>query len=255
MSVIQDQIMTEKRNRGFAFIPYLMSSFPDTEKFLKYGKILSKYSKVMEIGIPYSDPVADGPVIQEAHRSVLQKNKSIRELISVTSEIKAEKVIMTYFNPVHRLGAKNYFKLLNDTGIKGTLIPDLPVELSRDLMAEAKGYGIDIIFLVSPNTSAERMKIIAENSTGFIYVVQRYGVTGESDEVYLPIKGVISALKNITQKPISVGFGISKFEHILKLVDMGTDGVVVGSHLIKMIEKGVNYEEFEKNIQILLNST
>ncbi len=252
MSRIEDSIRVEKDSRGYAFIPYLMSGFPSEEDFIKAGRLLSKYSSVMEIGIPYSDPVADGPTIQLAHNAVLMKKLKLRELIALSSEIKAEKVIMTYYSPIHRTGIDKFVSLINEYGITGLLVPDLPVELAGELVSKCREYKIDNIFLVSPNTREERMRLVSLNSNGFIYVVQRYGVTGESKEVYGPIKEVIVKLRSITNKPIGVGFGVSRGEHIKQLVEMGADAIIVGSHIINTIKNGVDEKKLDEEIKDLL---
>lgn len=143
---------------------------------------------------------------------------------------------------------------MNDFGINGTLILDLPVELASDFLEEARRYEVDFIFLVSPNTSKNRMETITENSTGFIYVVQRYGVTGESEDIYLLIKKCDIIVKRNHPKAYSSGLWNNKVEHIKKLVDMGADAVIMGSHLIKLISSGIDYQKFEENIKSIIKA-
>lgn len=252
MSGIEDAIRAEKDSRGYAFIPYLMSGFPNEDDFIKTAKLLSKYSHVMEIGIPYSDPVADGPTIQMAHNMVLSRKIRLSDLIALSSEINAKKVIMTYYSPIHKIGIEKFVSLINEYGISGLLVPDLPVELAGELLSKCREHNIDNIFLVSPNTREERMKSISLNSTGFIYVVQRYGVTGESKEVYAPIRSVITKLKAISNKPIGVGFGVSTGDHIRQLISMGADAIIVGSHIINSIKDGFDERRLDNEIRNLL---
>ncbi len=231
---IDDSIKDGIRKKGYAFIPYFMGGFPDISLFQHYISFLANYGDVIEIGLPFSDPIADGKTIQEANSIVLKRGYSTDKILSAIGNIKKPVVVMTYYNRIFKLGEKIFCEKLKEYNISGLIVPDLPVEYSVNLKNLCTQNDIENIFLIAPNTNEYRENKIIKNSGSFIYIVQRYGVTGESN-IYEPIKSTIERLKRKTKKYLAVGFGISSGKHVKKIVSMGADGVIVGSHIIRSI--------------------
>ena len=224
-----------------AFIPYITTGDPSIETTLELVLALEKAgADVIELGVPFSDPIADGPVIQRAteralHNGVtLQKVLGQGKLIRNKSEIPL--VLFSYFNPLLNHGLDKLAQDAVAAGFDGVLASDLPVEESQVFVKTMRASGLNTIFLVAPTSSRERMKAIAETSTGFLYAVSRTGVTGERQELPDDLRDFLRTLRTFTKSPIAVGFGISRPEH-LQAVWQEADGAVVGSSIVKKVEE------------------
>ena len=195
---------------------------------------------VIELGVPFSDPIGDGPVNQRSAERALRAGTSLVRVLETVSRVRdhvrAPLVLMTYYNPVYAFGLKAFARTAVDAGVDGVIVIDLPPEEATDLAAEAEGVGLDVIFLVAPTSTAPRLRLIARKSRGFVYVVSRTGVTGERAEVPTDLAGQVRALRMVTTKPICVGFGIATPEHVATVGALA-DGVVVGSAIVRMIEE------------------
>jgi tryptophan synthase alpha chain len=232
------QLKTEGRK---AFIPYITTGDPGMETTLELVLALEKAgADVIELGVPFSDPIADGPVIQRAteralrNGATLQKVLDLGKLVRKKSEIPL--VLFSYFNPLLNHGLEKLAQDAVVAGFDGVLASDLTLEESQVFVKTMRASGLNTIFLVAPTSSRERMKAIAEASNGFLYAVSRTGVTGERQELADDLRDFLRALRSFTKSPIAVGFGISRPEH-LQAVWQEADGAIVGSSIVKKVEE------------------
>jgi tryptophan synthase alpha chain len=195
---------------------------------------------VIELGVPFSDPIGDGPVNQRSADRALAAGTSLVRVLEtvarVREHVRAPIVFMGYYNPIFAFGLKGFARTAVDAGVDGVLIVDLPPEEATDLAAEADGVGLDVIHMVAPTSTPPRLRLIARRSGGFIYVASRLGVTGERADVPADLGAQLRSLRMVTTKPICVGFGIAKPEQVATVGAMA-DGVVVGSAIVRMIEE------------------
>ena len=203
-------------------------------------------STIIELGVPFSDPVADGPVIQRASERALKQHTSIEQVLTLASEIRQHSqsvglIIFTYLNPILRMGMKKFCKIARHAGVDGVLVIDLPVEESAAYIEAAKANGLSTIFLAAPTSTDARLKQIAEASTGFVYVVSRTGVTGAREQLTSDAEEVVKRLRKFTKLPIAVGFGISKPEQFAA-VGKFADAAVIGSAIVQTIENNPGKE-------------
>ncbi|MEM3727249.1 MAG: tryptophan synthase subunit alpha [Candidatus Bathyarchaeia archaeon] len=208
---------------------------------------------ILEVGIPFSDPIADGPTIQLAVERALKAGATPRNILDLIGKIKRKHeetpiVILTYYNIIYKLGLKKFFKLANLNGVNGIVTADLPIEEAQEYKQEAQKHCIDTIFLAAPSTSIERLKMITQFSSGFLYLISTYGVTGVREKIQdLTIKFIKKVSLIVNGKiPLAVGFGISKAEHVKKILSVGVDGVIVGSKFVKIIEENKEEKFLEK---------
>jgi tryptophan synthase alpha chain len=223
------------------FIPFIMAGDPHPDVSIDLALALQEAgADVLELGVPYSDPLADGPTIQESAKRALSHGMSLikaMELVPLMRErgLKIPVLIFTYYNPVLQLGEKRFFALLRENDLDGMLIPDLPFEESGDLRTQANEEGLAFISLVAP-TSKERIeKIATEARSGFLYCVSSLGVTGVRSQFHDGIYAFLKDVKSFSKIPVAVGFGISSNEQIKQLKDH-CDGFIVGSAIIKEVE-------------------
>ncbi|MFC7063882.1 tryptophan synthase subunit alpha [Halobacillus seohaensis] len=222
------------------FIPFVVAGDPTPELTVQFALQLQKAgADILELGVPYSDPLADGPTIQRAAQRALKKDMSLTKAIELVPKLREAGleipvVIFTYYNPVVQLGYDRFFEMLEENGAEGVLIPDLPYEESEDIRQLADEKDVEFISLVAPN-SEERIKRIAEHAKGFIYCVSTLGVTGERNDMSAETLSFIKKVKEHSNVPVAVGFGISSNEHV-QLVREHADGVIIGSKIIRLIE-------------------
>lgn len=230
------------------FIGFLTAGDPSIEKTIEYILTMDDAGcDLIEIGIPFSDPVAEGPVIQEANIRALKHDVSVDDVFTIVREVRKKSdiplVFLTYINPVLHYGYEEFFLKSRELEVDGIITPDVPYEEKGEIADFAKKYDIDIISLIAP-TSKERIKKIASDSSGFIYVVSSLGVTGIRPEITSDLKTIISEIRKVTDVPIAVGFGISTPEQA-KNISKIANGVIVGSAIVKIIEEhGENASEF-----------
>lgn len=239
-----------KESSKKAFIPFITAGFPDTDRYIELFLTLSNAgADIIEIGIPFSDPMADGPVIQTASDIALKKgiNTDIifDSILKIRSKSETPIAFMTYFNIVLQFGIENFLLRSTEAGVDGIIIPDLPLEefyRYRDLFEK---YNVCTILLVSLNTPIQRMKEIADNSKGFLYCVSAKGVTGEQSEMSPEVKIFLGSLKRITDLPLCIGFGISNLNQVIEIRDY-CDGIIIGSKISSII---LNAKTFSKGIR------
>jgi tryptophan synthase alpha chain len=198
---------------------------------------------ILELGIPFSDPIADGPTIQAASVRALEAGTTPKMVLGMAGEVKKKHsvpvVILTYFNPVFRMGLENFFRLAKSCGVDGVVVPDLPVEEAEAYREAARTCGVDTIFLAAPSTSMERLRKIVGCTSGFLYLVSHFGVTGArealEDSTVQLIKRVLPY--TVGRVPLAVGFGVSKPEHAKLIIQSGADGVIVGSAFVNVVHR------------------
>ena len=230
----------ELREKGEAgLICYIMAGDPSAEVTKENVKALVKGgADIIELGFPFSDPVADGPTIQAAGQRALAAEMDIQNYFKLvrTLEVQIPLVCMTYYNPVFKYGVENFVAHAAEAGINGLIIPDIPVEETTYLKKNCEKAGIDLIFLIAPTTTEERIKKILVKGSGFLYLVSRLGVTGARADISTSTEELISRVK--TDLPKAVGFGISTGKQAEEIREAGADAVIVGSAFVKIIEEG-----------------
>ncbi|WP_456370395.1 tryptophan synthase subunit alpha [Geoglobus sp.] len=232
-----------------SLVTFITAGDPSPKKTLDFMLVLERYSDVIELGIPFSDPVADGSVIQKASIRALKKGFRVRDVFEIVRGFRdhSEKkvVLMTYYNPVFRMGVEKFIKLSAEAGVDGIIAVDLPADSSREYVELCTKHGIRTIFMASPNTKDERLRIIDNASTGFVYLTSDYGTTGKRERIGDRAFDLLSRAKSICMNPVGVGFGVSKKEHVRALIQAGADGVIVGSAIVELIERyGENAEGY-----------
>lgn len=231
----------EQAFKNKAFVAFLTAGDPTIEKTVEYiGRLIDGGADVIEIGIPFSDPIAEGPVIQAANIRALSAGADLTKVFSVVSEVRKNYketpiVFLTYLNPVYKYGPENFFKKCQEIGADGIIVPDMPFEEKGEISEAAAKYGIDIVSLIAP-TSEDRIKLIASEAQGYIYIVSSMGVTGMRSEIKTDIESIVETVRKYSDKPCAVGFGINSPEQAEKFSGIA-DGVIVGSAIVKIIEK------------------
>jgi tryptophan synthase alpha chain len=223
-----------------ALIPYVTAGDPDLEMTKRLVReMVRRGGDIVEIGVPFSDPLADGPIIQRASQRALQHGTTLRKILRTVSELRQDVdvplVLLTYYNPVLRYGEEAFVADALDAGVDGIIVPDLPPEEGQSLMELTTDTPLDMIFLAAPTSTSARLALISEASQGFIYYVSRLGTTGVRDQLAGDLRMMLEKVRASTSKPIAVGVGVSTPEHV-RLVAELADGVVVGSAILKLIE-------------------
>jgi tryptophan synthase alpha chain len=234
------------------FIPYLTAGDPSLELTLELVLALAKAgADAIELGVPFSDPIADGPVIQRATERALRNGVTLKAILRLGADIREQSaiplVLFSYFNPLLHYGLEKLARDAARAGFDGVLASDLTVEESDVFVRTMRGAGLNTVFLVAPTSSQERMKSIAETSNGFLYAVSRTGVTGEQQELASELKGFLRTLRSYTASPIAVGFGISRPEHV-RAVWQEADAAVVGSSIVKEIERHIGKPDLVEQV-------
>lgn len=221
-----------------AFVAFLTAGDPDYETSLRNFKaVLDAGASLVEVGIPFSDPIAEGPVIQEADIRALESGMTTDKVFELVKELRKDYdtpiVFMTYANPVYHYGTDKFFKNASEAGADGIIIPDCPFEERHEFDEIAEKYGMDFISMIAP-TSEDRIKTIASQAKGFIYVVSSLGVTGVRSEIKTDLETITGLIKEATDTPAAIGFGISTPEQASKMSGYA-DGVIVGSAMVKIV--------------------
>ncbi|MDD6069863.1 MAG: tryptophan synthase subunit alpha [Clostridiales bacterium] len=224
--------------KGKAFIPFITGGDPDVETTYELIKTMAANgADIIEIGIPFSDPIAEGPVIQEADLRALSSGTTTDALfdmvVRLRKEIDIPLIFMTYANPIYVYGKERFMKRCAEVGIDGVIVPDIPFEEKAELSGVCKENGIDLISMIAP-TSADRIETIAKEAEGFIYCVSSLGVTGVRSEINTDIGAMVAHVKTVTDTPVAVGFGISTPEQAKKMAAL-SDGAIVGSAIVKIV--------------------
>jgi tryptophan synthase alpha chain len=225
-----------RREGRVAFVPYVMAGDPDlttTEAIV--AALSSAGADLIELGIPYSDPLADGPTVASAGSRALAAGTNLADVLALVercSKICAPLLLFTYFNPVYQFGMDRFAREASSAGAAGAIVPDLSLEESAELRAALQAQSLEMPLLVAPSTPRERARRIAADATGFVYVVSRLGVTGAATRPsFAPLQAQLRILRTLTDKALAVGFGLSRTEEIRRVAGFA-DGVVVGSALI-----------------------
>jgi tryptophan synthase alpha chain len=238
-----------------AFIPYIMGGDPCLEKTAELIEMLAgSGADLIEIGVPFSDPVADGPVIQQAAIRSLQNGCTLEKLLDAIKKVSAKVttplILMIYYNMIFQRGVQTFFKEIKDAGCAGLIIPDLPPDEAAELRHFAQQYEIGINFLVAPTSNEERIRLAADSSTGFLYAVSLKGVTGVRSALPPELPDFINKIKSITNKPVAVGFGIATPEQAQMVAGLA-DGVIVGSAIVKAVASDPGLEEVRRLVEEL----
>lgn len=233
-------------NQGHtALIAYITVGYPSIEATLKVVPILaSSGCDIVELGIPFSDPIADGVTIQRASFQALQNGVTPKVCLEVAKELSQKSqiplVFMTYFNPVFSYGLEEFCGACAGSGVSGLIIPDLPPEEGSELEAITRKQGLDLIYLLAPTGTEERISLVAKRSRGFIYLVSVTGVTGARDRLPVDLEAFVTRVRQVATQPLCVGFGISTPEQAKRVAGVA-NGVIVGSRLIQLMEAEDNY--------------
>lgn len=223
-------------------VAYLMGHDPNPKAFLANAvSLIEGGADILEVGIPFSDPVADGPVIQAAGTRALSAGATPRKILDTIGQLSSQFaipfVILTYYNPILAMGIERFMRSASDNGVDGIVVPDLPMEEGDGFRDMALKHNVDSIYLAAPNTSEKRLLRIVEKSTGFVYLVSLYGVTGPRDTLSPQALETVKKVKSFAKGriPVSAGFGISQPQQVSALLRAGADGAIVGSALVRTV--------------------
>jgi tryptophan synthase alpha chain len=236
-----ERTMPITMNRRPSLVAYVTCGDPDMEttKAVVLAAI-DAGADAIELGVPFSDPVADGPVIQRASERALRRGTTLSQVLSVAADVRTQRpraglIVFSYLNPILRFGLERFCKEAKAAGVDGALVTDLPVEEAGEYLRRMRRHGLATVFLAAPTSTDERLRRIAEVSTGFVYAVSRTGVTGARREMASDARELVTRLRRFTSLPIAVGFGISEPEHVAEVGGFA-DAAVVGSAIVKIIE-------------------
>lgn len=228
------------------FVSFITAGDPTLEKTKEFISVLAEHSDIIEIGLPFSDPIAEGEVIQAANERALKSGTKTDDVFAMLKTVVFDKlVILTYINPVFVYGSEKFFMRCRECGIYGVIIPDLPFEEKGEVQEYAKKYDVHLITIIAP-TSADRVRMLAKNATGFIYLVSSLGVTGARSEFSADLAEITAQIREVSNVPVMIGFGISTPEQAQKMRGIA-DGIIVGSALVKIIsEHGADSAKYIK---------
>ncbi|MFA5155819.1 MAG: tryptophan synthase subunit alpha [Candidatus Omnitrophota bacterium] len=258
MARIERKFVELKKYKKKAFIAFITAGYPSlsaTEKLVvEFDRI---GVDIVELGVPFSDPMADGPMIQEASKAALDKKVNLPDILRLVKKIRGQASIplclMTYYNPVFCYGQEKFAKDAVAAGVDGVIIPDLPPDEAGDFIKQAKASGLDTIFLAAPTSTPERIKLIAKASRGFIYYVSLTGVTGARKQLPQDISRQIKIIKKFTAKPVCVGFGVSSRSQVQGISKI-SDGAIVGSAIVKKIKENLSRPDMVKRVSSFVSS-
>jgi tryptophan synthase alpha chain len=242
MSRIDSAFQKAKAENRAAFVPYLTAGFPDERKFIEVALGLLTVADVLEVGLPYSDPLGDGPVIQKSSEHVLSQGMTTQKSFELIRELRKHTdkalVMMTYYNPIYcyKKGEEAFLTDLKNAGADGIILPDLIPEEAETVIPKARSIDLDTVFLVAPTSTDKRLEIVTQACRGFIYAISVTGVTGTRDK--LPeVPELVRRIKTFSDLPVAVGFGVSDGATAKPVAEIA-DGVVVGSALIRAVAEG-----------------
>lgn len=237
MSVISSVFKSGRK----ALIGYITAGYPDIKATPEIARVLADNGcDVIELGIPFSDPLADGATIQKSSYRALQCGTTVKACLEIAAELRQKidtpLAFMTYYNPVLYYGLDDFCRSCKKAGINGLIVPDLPPEEGGDLEETARRHDLDMIYLLAPSSTEDRIVTVTERSTGFVYLVSLTGVTGARDTLPPELEDFVERVRQKTRKPLCVGFGISSAEQAERVAKIA-DGVIVGSRIIQLIEE------------------
>lgn len=257
MNRIDKKFSILKKEGRKALITFITAGDPDIETTYDIVLTLEEAgADIIELGIPYSDPLADGPTIQASAQRALNKGIKIPDIMEMVKKIRLKSdiplIYLVYYNSIFKYGIQKFLKESNDAGIDGLIIPDLPIEERKDISEVSDRYNIYLIPLVAP-TSKERIKLITENGKGFVYCVSITGVTGAREDIGTDIEEYMKTVSQYTNMPKALGFGISTPEMAKKIKDF-SDGIIIGSALVERIAKEYNKSEMLQEVKSFVSS-
>jgi len=260
MSRIKNKFLELKKKKEKALIAYVMVGYPNEKTTISTIRgLLKGGADIIEIGFPFSDPIADGPVIQNASTVSLNKGTKLANFFQIIKKIRKETdvplVLMTYTNILYRKGFDKFMKTAKSVGIDGLILPDMAVEESKTYLDAARKNKLDTIFLISPNTSTERIKKILKATSGFLYLVSIYGTTGMQTRIQKYTIDAIKKTKKIVNKkiPIGIGFGVYTPDDARNFLSLGVDAIIVGSAFLRLIDQ-TPFEKIESKIATFTKS-
>jgi len=248
-----------KREGAKALVSYLTVGYPTFEDSLEaFRVVLREGTDILEVGFPFSDPVADGPTIQKAHQVALENGTKAKDVFNLARTLRQEFegvpfLLMTYYNPIFRMGLERFVKLAKDNGIDGFIVPDLPPEECLDLKRVCEREGMSLVLLASPTSTEKRLRLICQHTDHLTYFVSLTGTTGERDALPLErLKERLALYRRVCEKPVVVGFGISKGKQAKAVAEL-SDGVVVGSAFVKLCGER-RFEELREKVREIKES-
>ena len=252
MNRIDQKFIKLKQAKKKAFIAFITAGDPDLQTTEELVLELEKSgADIVELGVPFSDPLADGPTIQAASYRSLQKGTTLAKILATVKRIRQSSdipiALMTYYNPVFHFGEKDFIAQAKAAGVDGVIIPDLPIEEAGDLRRFATEAEVSTIFFVAPTTTAERLKPVLQAATGFIYYVSVAGVTGGRQAIPSQVVSKIRLVKALTDKPVCVGFGVSTPEQA-RVLSRIADGVIVGSAIVNEVQKHAGHKDLAARV-------
>jgi len=252
MNRIEKKFQDLRRRRKKAFLAFITAGYPDLETTKRLALEFTKAGvDILELGVPFSDPMADGPLIQEASQVALKKKVHLNEILNLVKELRKYTAmpicLMTYYNPIFCFGEELFVNKATSCGVDGVIIPDLPPEEGQVFLKLAQRVKLDTILFLSPTSTRDRIRQIAKAARGFIYYVSLTGVTGPRKELPTDMVKNLKKIKGITAKPICVGFGVSRAEQIRQIYRVA-DGVIVGSAIIKKIRENLGKKDLVRRV-------
>jgi tryptophan synthase alpha chain len=253
MSRINEIFINLEKNERSALVAYITAGDPELETTKKLVLALAgSGADIIELGIPFSDPIADGPTIQKASQRALEKGTRLKDVIALVKDLRKltqiPLVFMSYYNPILQYGIQKFTQDAVAVGLDGVIVPDLPPEEARELIPAARRTGLDTIFLLAPTSTQDRIKLVADSCSGFVYYVSLTGVTGARTKIATDVAASIKKIKRITDKPVAVGFGISTAAQVRQVVNWGADGVIVGSAIVNLIEQNIGKKDLVNKV-------
>jgi tryptophan synthase alpha chain len=241
MSRIERTFRTLKDEGRRAFIPYIMAGAPSIRRTEEiFGSLVAAGADIVELGVPFTDPVADGPAIQRAAERAISQGVTLRQVLALVGRLRLKSevpiVLMTYYNPVYRYGEEAFFAEAARVGVDGVIVPDLPPDEAHATVASARRAGVDVIFLLAPNATPARLRMVARASSGFTYYVSIMGITGAHLKLEPQVVSQIEEARRAGRKPVCLGFGVSTPEEAHAVAEFA-DGVIVGSAIVRRTEE------------------
>ncbi len=239
---INNVFETTRAEKRAALMPYFTLGFPSREKSLNIIRAIAEAgADLIELGLPFSDPLADGPTIQQSTQVALDNGIRTKDCLVLVKELRRAGfcqpfLLMGYFNPIHSFGEENFVKEASTAGADGLIVPDLPIDEAGRLEAACAEQGLALIYMAAPTTPQDRLKQVTSHCTGFVYIVSLTGVTGARKQVSAGLEDFLRRVRSVTEKPLAVGFGISTPEQAASVGKMA-DGVIIGSALIDVAAK------------------
>lgn len=248
-----------KAGKEGALVGFTVLGDPTKKKSLELIKAIAKNSDILELGLPFSDPIADGPTIQAAVQRSLDNGFKVKDGFSIIREFRKHDNetpigLLTYTNIVMQAGIGSFYRECGKAGVDSVLVADLPVEEADEFLKAAKKNKVEQVFIIAPTTTDARLKKVLAKCAGFVYVVSLLGVTGARSELHSGLKKLVKKVKARTRLPVCVGFGVSEPRHVKQLMEMGADGAIIGSAIVSNIAKGKSAKDISRFVAGLKNA-